>query len=61
MCCIAVIPCVQSHSHVLVVGLGERKGSSDDHLEDIDTRRQNVRCAAAGMCVGVVYVACVRV
>lgn len=40
----------RSHSHVVVVGLGERKESKDDHLEDIDTRRQNIRCAAAVGC-----------
>ena len=39
----------RSHSHVVVVGLGE-KDSTDDHLEDIDTWRQNVRCAAAVGC-----------
>ena len=55
--CRHTVPRAQSHSHVVVVGLGE-KDSTDDHLEDIDTWRQNVRCAAAGMGVCVHMCVC---
>ena len=34
------------HTHVAVVGVGPR--NSDNGLEDVDMKRQNVRCAAAG-------------